>query len=225
PWAEAGMPAPYAGNGAAMRAAPLGVVYAEPWRLRQVVVAQARVTHQEPRCAAGAMAIAGAAGIAARREPIDAAAFLAELGSMIAPVDPEFARLLLEMPAWSQGEPEEAVGVMIERGLEPESGDGWRGISSGVVASVCWSLYAFLRSPDDFPAAVCDAIAVGGDTDTIAAMTGALVGARMGLEALPAALAGSLTDQGTWTTDELIVLSRLVASLELEGPHGWLDMS
>jgi ADP-ribosylglycohydrolase len=68
PWHEAGMPAPYAGNGAAMRAGPLGLLFGrDSRRLMRVVADQSRVTHQDARCAAGAMAIAGATAIASRR--------------------------------------------------------------------------------------------------------------------------------------------------------------
>jgi ADP-ribosylglycohydrolase len=211
PWTDAGMDAPYAGNGAAMRAAPLGVIYGEPGRLREVAAAQARVTHRNPRCAAGAVAVAWAAAVAARRQPIDVAAFLAEGGQVVAPVDPGFGAILLQMRDWAARDPDDAVRAVTHLGLEPETGNGWRGISSGVTASVCWSLYAFLRSPDDFAAAVCDAIAVGGDTDTMAAMTGALVGARLGLGALPAHLVARLTDRQVWTVDELVMLAHQVA--------------
>ena len=51
-----------------------------------------------------------------------------------------------------------------------------------------WSLYAFLRSPDDYWETICTAIGVGGDTDTMAAIAGAISGARLGVAALPADL-------------------------------------
>ena len=65
PWEHAGAPAPYAGNGSAMRAGPAGLLFggdAERWR--RCVREQSRVTHQDPRSAAGAMAIAGAVALA-----------------------------------------------------------------------------------------------------------------------------------------------------------------
>jgi ADP-ribosylglycohydrolase len=71
------------------------------------------------------------------------------------------------------------------------------------VPSVIWSLYAFGRSPDDYWETVCVAVAAGGDTDTMAAMAGAMSGARLGAAALPAALLGRLTDQGQWGAEDL----------------------
>lgn len=47
------------------------------------------------------------------------------------------------------------------------------------------ALACFLTHPDDFAAAVTAAISLGGDTDTIAAMTGALAGAHHGYTAIP----------------------------------------
>jgi ADP-ribosylglycohydrolase len=42
-----------------------------------------------------------------------------------------------------------------------------------------WSIYAFLRAPDDYLDTVCVAIAAGGDVDTTAAMAGAIGGVRL----------------------------------------------
>ncbi|MCI0355014.1 MAG: ADP-ribosylglycohydrolase family protein, partial [Acidobacteria bacterium] len=65
----------------------------------------------------------------------------------------------------------------------------------------------FLRSPDDYWETVCTAIAVGGDTDTMAAMAGAISGARLGIAALPAGLLERLTDRGEWGALELARLA------------------
>lgn len=212
PWHEAGLPAPYAGNGAAMRAGPLGLLYGhDPQRLRRVVSDQARITHQDARCSAGALAIAGAAAIAARREPIEAAEFAAELCWLVEPVDRGFVTVLAGLPEWSQLPPEEAARWVQRLGLEPESRGGWHGISSFVTSSVCWSLYAALAAPDDYLQAVAVAIAVGGDTDTLAAMSGSIVGGRVGRGALPAAWCARLTDQGSWSAVELDALARRLA--------------
>jgi len=53
------------------------------------------------------------------------------------------------------------------------------------LAAVPAALCSFLRHPDSFPEAVRFAICLGGDTDTIASMTGALSGARLGEGAIP----------------------------------------
>ncbi len=48
------------------------------------------------------------------------------------------------------------------------------------------AIFAFLNCPDAFADAVIGAVSLGGDTDTIAAMTGSIAGARLGERAIPA---------------------------------------
>lgn len=211
PWHEAGMPAPYAGNGAAMRAAPLGLLYGhDPRLLSRIVTDQARVTHQDSRAAAGALAIAAAAAIAARRKPVLAAEFLMEVSQQVAALDARAALTLRDLVDWVALPPDEALRVFHARGLVPETARGWQGISSHVTGSVCWSLYAFLQSPDGYWEAVCTAISAGGDSDTLAAMTGGIAGARLGTEAVPAQYRERLTDRGAWSALELIALATTV---------------
>jgi len=54
-----------------------------------------------------------------------------------------------------------------------------------VLHTVPAALYCFLRSPGSFRDTVCLAASAGGDTDTIAAIAGALSGALNGVEAIP----------------------------------------
>ncbi len=208
PWHEAGLPAPYAGNGAAIRSGPLGLIYGhQPRRLANVVADQSRVTHQDPRVAAGALAIAGAAAIAARGAPIDPAEFLVELSSLVEPLDPATGTTVWDLISWVHLPPDEAAGYLADHGIEPEAAHGWHGVSSYVTSSVCWSLYAFLQSPDDWWEAVLLSIAVGGDTDSLAAMTGSIAGARLGAAALPAPLLLTLVDHGAPVQRELAGLA------------------
>jgi ADP-ribosylglycohydrolase len=91
--------------------------------------------------------------------------------------------------------------------------DSWLGISAFVTPSLAWSLYAFLRTPDDYWATICTAIGVGGDTDTMAAMAGAMSGARLGVDVLPADLVSKLHDRGDWKAPELVALAHDCAAL------------
>jgi ADP-ribosylglycohydrolase len=175
------------------------------------VADQARVTHQDPRCAAGALAIAGAATIAARRERVRTAEVLVELSALVQPLEPGVAATLWEMTEWVHLPPDEAAGYLCEHGLEPEGQDAWHGVSSFVTSSVCWSIYAFLQAPDSYWDAVCIAIAVGGDTDTLAAMTGSILGGRLGSAALPGPFCDRLTDAGAWNADDLARLAQACA--------------
>jgi ADP-ribosylglycohydrolase len=114
---------------------------------------------------------------------------------------------------WLDAAPDEAAHRLHAAGLDPRHAGRWQGISAFVTPSVSWSLYAFLRTPDDYWSAVCTAIAVGGDTDTMGAMAGAMAGARLGPAALPRGLLGRLTDRGTWNASELSALALECARL------------
>lgn len=59
--------------------------------------------------------------------------------------------------------------------------------ATGIAAAeaVPAALFAFIRHIDSFTDAVTQAVQLGGDTDTIAAMTGALAGAFHGTTAIP----------------------------------------
>lgn len=52
--------------------------------------------------------------------------------------------------------------------------------------SVVTALACLLTQPNSFPDAVKAAISLGGDSDTIAAMTGALAGPHLAADAIPA---------------------------------------
>jgi ADP-ribosylglycohydrolase len=216
-WHEAGTPPPYAGNGAAMRAAPLGLLYRhQPSGLIRAAEAQSRITHHDPRAAAGAVAVAGAVALASRPAPLVPEQFVMELATWVEQLDSTVAVALRDLGRWSSLEPDAAVGELRRMALDLEHAGGWRGVSTLVTPSVVWSLYAFLRAPDDYMEAISTAIAVGGDTDTMAAMTGAVSGARLGLGALPRALLGTLTDQGEWGVGDLASLAYDCAAISAE---------
>ena len=132
-----------------------------------------RVTHDHPGAVEGAVAQAVAVATALAHssgEPVDAKAFVATVRAMVTdPLLDAKLRLAAELAHHGNaGEIAERVGVGL---LASES----------VPAAVC----ALLCHPGSFVGAVTLAISLGGDTDTIASMTGALSGALLG-ERIPA---------------------------------------
>src|SRR4051812_47427777 len=91
PWNQSGTPAPYAGNGSAMRAGPLGLLLPDRTTMIRVAREQTRVTHLDPRCAAGAAAIARGVALAAQPGTIEREAFLADVAGCAAEDDASFA--------------------------------------------------------------------------------------------------------------------------------------
>lgn len=228
-WTESGTPAPYAGNGAAMRAAPVGLLARTPDELVAAAVAQARVTHRDPRCAAGAVAVAGAAALATVEGPLDRAVFLGELAALVGPVDRDLAVAIGDLGNWVGRPPAAALRALRRRGADGSGAgclgrtpDRDGGIPIHVVPSVLWSLYAFLQAPDDYWEVVSTAIWPGGDTDTTAAMAGAMSGARLGPGGLPPAFLPLLHDRGAWGADALTALARECAETHVATPVlGW----
>ena len=218
-WEESGAPPPSAGNGSAMRAAPIGLFFFDnPQRLIQAAHAQGRITHKDPRCSAGAVAISGAVALLLQGKLINPESFISSLADWVVTIEPEFATELFKLKKWILIPPEEAVSFISRAGLDADyiDEDGWQGISPFVISSVLWSLYSFLRTPNDYWETICTAIAVGGDVDTTAAMAGAISGAYLGIGAVPSHLTNYLTDRGTWKFDELVELAHKCYEIKMQ---------
>lgn len=216
PWEKAGTPPPSAGNGSAMRAGPIGLIFFDgPQQLIRAAHDQGRITHQDKRCSAGAVAIAGAVALVLQNKTIDIHQVLSQLSEWAKMIESSVASSIQELAEWVSLPPEKAVTFISREGLAPGYLDGWEGISPFVTSSVLWSLYSFLRTPKDYWETICTAISVGGDVDTTAAMAGAISGAYLGLEAIPLQLAHRLTDKGTWGFAELVELAHKCYELKM----------
>lgn len=222
PWERSGTPSPSAGNGSAMRAAPIGLMFHDdPEALIAAAHDQGRITHADPRCSAGAVAIAGAvAHIVAESppaKPVEPAPLLNALASRAAAFDPSVADALRQLVAIIPLAPDAALRAIVEAG-QPDFRDPPAGIHPFVTTSVLWSLYAFLRSPDDYIKVIHTAVAVGGDVDTTAAMAGAIAGARNGLGAVPTTMVERLNDRGQHRSGDLIGLAQRLWRLKVAPP-------
>ena len=213
-WRVSGTPAPYAGNGSAMRVASLGLLFAgDPDALRAAASEQSRITHLDPRCAAASVAVAAATSLAIEPGPLDRRGFVGRLAAFVRPEDASVAGAIADLAGWMDLEPAAAARHVHASGLDPVHADRWQGISAFVTPSLAWSLYAFLRTPDDYWTTVCTAIGVGGDTDTMAAIAGAIAGARLGAGALPEPLVARLNDRGGWRAAQLAELAHACGGL------------
>lgn len=104
--------------------------------------------------------------------------------------------------------PDEAVNEISKIGIKAGGNiDAERGISSFVIPSVLWSLYSFLKSPEDYWETICTSIMVGGDVDITAAMAGAISGAYNGFDAIPICFSKYVTDKNDWKITELVELA------------------
>jgi poly(ADP-ribose) glycohydrolase ARH3 len=157
------------GNGAAMRVAPVALfAYPDIDTTIRLARQTAEVTHTHPVGVEGAVIQSVAAGHALR-EDFDSDVLLAALDDL---VETQIFKSKLEtLP--------KAVEMADDNYARLHLGNG---VSAG--NSVVTALYCFLAS-DGFEDVVIRAIRMGGDTDTIAAMAGALAGALYGGSAIP----------------------------------------
>jgi poly(ADP-ribose) glycohydrolase ARH3 len=161
------------GNGAAMRAVPAGLFHpGDPDRAAAIAAQAARITHAHPLGIEGAALQARAVAILVGSESPPAPEDLLRDLRAAARTDP-FREALDRIPALPPEATPREIAHALGNGIEAHR-------------SVPAALYAALRHPDSFAGAVTFAIALGGDTDTIACMAGALAGARLGESEIPA---------------------------------------
>jgi len=172
-WKESGQRGEYAaGNGAAMRVAPVGLVDClDLERLRQDVRDVSIITHANREAVAGAQAVAYAvARLATEQARLDT--LIEDVVAFIGPGEVagnlHRAQELL------------AADISAEEALVELGNTGW------VVHTIASSFFCFLKTAGDFEATVVAAVMGGGDTDTIAAIAGALSGAHNGVSGIPA---------------------------------------
>jgi ADP-ribosylglycohydrolase len=193
-WTESGAPNGQAGNGAAMRASPVGLFrWNDVELLLEESMDQSRVTHQDPRAGAGAAAVAFTIAWNLAERPADPAGFSKELANFIGLVHGEFAGHIDRIPEWLDSDTADAIPEMACAGwIDPPRPIGV--ITPFVIPTVLASLWVFLQHPEDYCAAVDKVIRLGGDVDTTAAITGAIVGARVGEEGIPENLREGVLD-------------------------------
>lgn len=165
-WFEAGVGS--IGSGAVVRAVAAGVVLRERPEWRTILAGlDAALTHASVDAvsvsAAAADLVAALLALpGAESDPV------AILDDVIARLDPGAGRSALAL----------ARERLAHGGLPPASGAR----ATDTLAAAAWHALRHLRAPS---AAIQSAVMALGDADTIAALTGALVGAANGLEAIP----------------------------------------
>jgi poly(ADP-ribose) glycohydrolase ARH3 len=162
------------GNGAAVRVAPVGLLFRDDRRrLWDQARRSALPTHLHPLGIEGAQLLALAVALGSGMERFDRAGFFAEL---LGACESEEYRAKIEVAARVRT-PDDlaALGNRIE-----------------ALHSVPTAIASFALTPESFEATVSNVIFLGGDTDTLAAMAGALSGAYVGAGRLPSRLVGLL---------------------------------
>ncbi len=159
------------GNGAAMRVAPVGLLFRDDhYRLLEQARLSALPTHRHPLGIEGAQLLALAVALASASEHFERGPFFAEL---IAACESRPYRDQMEAAATVRD-----VDGLAKLGNRIEA-----------LHSVPTAIASFALTPESFAATIGHVIFLGGDTDTLAAMAGALSGAYLGSRGLPRRLA------------------------------------
>ena len=167
-----------AGNGPAMRVALIGVCYgSDVPRMRALVRAATRITHTDPKAEHGALAVA-------------LAAHLGSTGQDIAPED--YTRRLRDLLGDDARELQELVDGVAQSVSRKETAADYtartgsaNGVSGYMFHTVPAALHVWLAHQGDYRGGITSIVRLGGDTDTAAAIVGAVIGARVGKEGIP----------------------------------------
>jgi poly(ADP-ribose) glycohydrolase ARH3 len=176
------------GNGAAMRVSPVGLFYHDDLdSLQEEAIKQANITHVHPLGQWGAVLQACSVGLALSQNPkgpFKKKEMVTNLREVLWGGPIEYMRALYK------------IEEMVAKGKKLDAREVVQSLGNGVEApfSVPSACYIAITYSPDFCDAIQAAVSLGGDTDTIAGMVGAIVGAHVGGKGLPSEWIEQLED-------------------------------
>lgn len=176
-----------AGNGPAMRSAIIGAYFAnEPERMQKFVRASTVITHSDPKAIVGALAIAVLAGWSVRNSTASKPN-IPEILELLRPIsnEPEWCQVLDHIS--TANEKQTPVSEFAKR-------YGAKGVSGYIFHTVPVAIYAWLRHFGDFETGLSNVLNCGGDTDTVGAIAGALLGTALGKSGIPTRWVAGICD-------------------------------
>lgn len=165
------------GNGGAMRVAPLAFLYDEVGSLLCVSSEQCRLTHSGKDAILGSQMMALMV-LALRKGSTPSSAVEQTLYTLnrLNPKDQDNPRSFLYCVGKILKEDSQERAIKYLEEVSPEGVTGW------VVPTMMWALWCFTEHPYNAVKAIAKALSLGGDTDTVASITGQLVGTKIGSE-------------------------------------------
>jgi poly(ADP-ribose) glycohydrolase ARH3 len=194
------------GNGAAMRAAPIGLLYHnDRGKLRDVAERSSEITHAHPAGREGGVLIAAAVALMLSHDPesLDAVSTCRELAGCVNPGAGELRRRMEAATELLHSTPSQSDVISI------------LGNDVSAVCSVPAAIYSVLAHPKSFRGAVVYAVNLGGDTDTLGAMAGGVAGALHGVNAIPSEWLEAL-ENGPKGRDYVLGLADRLCGLAVE---------
>jgi ADP-ribosylglycohydrolase len=170
-WSKSGVFS--SGCGAAVRMPPLGLFFFnEPETLVKAALDACSITHTDPRARAASVAVAYlVARLVQATERCSPGEQVMEAADRIASLDGDMAAMLRWITQITHLPPEEALFEI--------------GTSADALEAIPAAVYCFLKHPRNYSGAVLAAVNGGDAADSIAALTGCMVGAFAGVDSLP----------------------------------------
>ncbi|MEK7583980.1 MAG: ADP-ribosylglycohydrolase family protein [Patescibacteria group bacterium] len=185
-----------AGNGVAMKVAPLGLYASSRMPQREFMAAVAELgflTHSDPRASHAAFVVAQAIAMVMMRSVSYSVSQvrMAEFWPLIHVLNE--ATLVMEAKYSNidgiADSMQNRLSLIENQSSELFRDPSWARTTLGTecfcLQSVSFAIATFLRHPADFRTGILEAVSAGGDTDSTASMVGAMIGANVGLEGIP----------------------------------------
>jgi len=168
PWTESGVDSPTCGS--AMRVSPIGLLFPDDLiKLEETARISSLPTHKSNESIGGAVAVAAAVSLAIRNADIET--IIRTMYNLAGKYDQILA---------------EKIGSVEKVRYMPQI-NAFSILKTSIMTRdvVPSALYCLAHSVLDFPKTIITAINAGGDTDSIAAIAGAISGAYLGIDAIP----------------------------------------
>lgn len=177
------------GCGSVMRAAPLGLWFADPIApelaarkgpiydlLVRISTIQSEITHGHK--AATAAALAGSYAVALAANGIRPMKMLEPIKHLCNPLHPDFSRVMTKL---------ETTLVLRAGGIINNDVDAMHAIGLGWVGDEAFAMaiYSAIQYPDDLQACLHAAVNHNGDSDSVGCIAGSIVGALHGMKSIP----------------------------------------
>jgi ADP-ribosyl-[dinitrogen reductase] hydrolase len=150
----------------------------DPSRLAHDASVLTVITHKDPGCAAAVAAVARAVQLGCAGEALGPTELCAQLSH-------DELYYLPRVLAW---EPERALSALRRIGVPVAQLEAEPGLPAHVTPVLLSALYAALKVPHDFRQALGLLLSAGGEVDVAAGVCGAVLGAQLGCEGIPARL-------------------------------------
>ncbi|AKB76003.1 ADP-ribosylglycohydrolase [Methanosarcina lacustris Z-7289] len=169
-WSRSGLNSKTCGS--LMRVGILGFIFRnDPEKLIKAALFSGRITHFHP--VADAASIAGAYAVKLALDGVSPDEMFLPLLRVTEGISDEFTEAL-------KGSYEMAHSSLENKEALQKIGQGWYADETFALAYFC-----ILRYPDDYKKAVQTTVNITGDSDSVGSVAGGILGARLGLEAVP----------------------------------------